>query len=304
MDESPKIDALLSHARDCPICGGRPVGRSFPYATRFNDWNFGFLKCGNCKSVFVEPVPDESTFSRMYAKLAYHDRHYGGREDAEHFEYSESVKLLMQHIEPGAAVLDYGCGRGGFLKALRSQGFVPVGVEFDQDAALFAADHTHCEVTSVEAFNSSSQVPRFEAIHLGDVLEHLPNPALILKHLLKLLKPGGVLFVEGPLETNPSPVFWAAKIFGNVKRLVKPTLLPDDPPTHLFRTNADAQKAFFARVNPSLSVRHWEVYETGWPYESGGFAKRSIAVFAIFMGRRSFAGATFGNRFKAILVHT
>ena len=303
MDESPKIDALLSHARDCPICGGRPVGPSFPYATRFNSGHFGYLKCGKCNSVFVEPVPDESTFSRMYAKLVYHDRHYDGSADAEHFEYSESVKLLIQHIEPGATVLDYGCGTGGFLKALKSQGFVPVGVEFDRDAAQFAADLSHCEVTSVEAFNTVSQVPSFEAIHLGDVLEHLPDPAAILKHLLAFLKPGGVLFVEGPLETNPSPVFWAARTFGAVKRLVKPTFLPDDPPTHLFRTNADAQKAFFARVDPGLRVCHWQVYETGWPYASGGFAKRCIAMFAIFMGRRRFAGTTFGNRFKTILVH-
>jgi SAM-dependent methyltransferase len=294
---------LLVQARDCPICGGRPVGPSFPYATRFNREHFEYLKCGHCKSVFVEPVPDYPTFVRMYAKLVYHDHHYDGEECAERFDYDESVKLLMQHIEPGATVLDYGCGTGGFLKALSSNGFVPVGVEFDQDAALFAADHSQCEVISLEAFNTFSRVPRFQAIHLGDVLEHLPDPAVILKHLLELLTPGGVLFVEGPLETNPSPVFWAARTFGALKRLVKPTFLSDDPPTHLFRTDADAQKAFFARVNPKLSVRHWQVYETGWPYASGGFAKRNIAVFAIFLGRRRFAGATFGNRFKAILVH-
>ena len=87
-----------------------------------------------------------------------------------------------------------------------------------------------------------------------------------------------------------------------VKRVLKPTFMPTDPPTHLFRTGAHSQKVFFTRVDKSLSMRHFQVYETGWPYGSGGFVKRSIAAFAIFMGGRHFAGTTFGNRFKAILV--
>lgn len=244
-------------------------------------------------------MPDESTFARMYAKLAYHDRHYDGGEGV---DYAESVRLLRQHIEPGATVLDYGCGVGGFLKALKSQGFVPVGVEFDRDAALFAARNSNCEAMPVEAFGTLSRVPRFEAIHMGDVLEHLPDPGATLRHLLGFLKPGGILFIEGPLETNPSPVFWAARIFGAVKRLVKPTFVPDDPPTHLFRTNANAQKAFFTRVDYGLSMRHWQVYETGWPYASGGLMKRSIASLAVWIDGRHFGGTTFGNRFKAILV--
>ena len=117
MIEPPKTDVFLVQARDCPICGGRPVGTSFPYATRFNRGRFGYLKCGQCKSVFVDPVPDNPTFLRMYAKLVYHDRHYDGSECAERFDYDESVKLLMQHIEPGATVLDYGCGTGGFFES-------------------------------------------------------------------------------------------------------------------------------------------------------------------------------------------
>ncbi len=289
----------LSKARDCPICGGRPTGLAFPYATRFNAAYFGYLNCGNCKSVFVDPVPDAQTFAMMYAKSAYHDRYYDGGEG---IDYSESVRLLRQYVEPGAKVLDYGCGVGSFLKASGLQGLVPFGVEFDGEAALFAAKNTNCEVMTVEAFSKFPKASNFDAIHLGDVLEHLPDPAETLSRLLDCLKPSGVLFLEGPLEANASPVYWAARIFGKVKRVLKPTLMANDPPTHLFRTNACSQKTFFTWVDKSLSIRHWQVYETGWPYGSGGFVKRNIAAFAIFVGGRRFTGTTFGNRFKAILV--
>lgn len=289
----------LSMERDCPICGGRPTGPTFPYATRFNAAYFGYLKCGKCKSVFVDPVPDAQTFALMYAKSAYHDRYYDGGDGV---DYSESVRLLRQYLKPGSTVLDYGCGVGSFLKACGMQGLVAFGVEFDGEAALFAATNANCEVLTVEAFSKFTKTSSFDAIHMGDVLEHIADPAGALSRLLEYLKPGGVLFLEGPLEANPSPVFWVSRIFGTVKRLLKPTFMPTDPPTHLFRTSAHPQKAFFTRVDESLSMRHFQVYETGWPYGSGGFVKRSIAAFAIFMGGRRFAGTTFGNRFKAILV--
>ena len=289
----------LSKARDCPICGGRPTGSTFPFGTRFNAVNFSHYKCGNCKSVFVDPVPDPQTFAMMYAKSTYHDCYYDGGEGV---DYRESVLLLMQHLEPGAKVLDYGCGMGSFLKACSSQGLVPFGVEFDGEAAIYSAKNANCEVITVETFSRLNKTSSFDAIHMGDVLEHLPDPKETLSLLLDYLKPGGVLFLEGPLEANPSPVFWSARMFGILKRSLKPTLMANDPPAHLLRTNARSQKTFFTWFEKSLSMRHWQVYETGWPYVSGGIVKRSIAAVATFIGGRQFAGIRFGNRFKAILM--
>lgn len=293
------MDNHLSKARDCPVCGARPAGSTFPYATLFNGVHFDYLKCGNCKSVFVDPVPDAQTFERIYSKSSYHDHYYDGSVSA---HYSDSVSLLSQYLKLSTTVLDYGCGVGSFLKACSLQGFVPVGVEFDGEAARFAAQNANCEVMSVKAFSGLSPTPRFDAIHVGDVLGHLPDPSATLKHLLGFLKSGGFLFIEGPLEVNPNPVFWAAKIVGTVKRLLKPTFVSNHPPTMLFRTDAHSQKAFFTWVNNGLSMVHWEVYDTGWPYANGGLIKRSIASLAVLLGGRHFAGATFGNRFKAIMV--
>lgn len=286
-------------SRFCPLCAGKPTGLTFPYKTRFNDVHFGYLKCSKCKSVYVDPVPDALTFARMYAKSAYHDQFYDGSEGE---DYQESVRLLSKHLKPGLKVLDYGCGLGWFLKACKSHGFVPFGVEFNNDAAQFAAKNADCEALTVEAFSQLANSPIFDAIHMGDVLEHLSDPLATVSHLLKFLKPGGVLYIEGPLEINPSLVYWSALIFGVVKRLFKPTFLSSHPPTHLFRTDAAAQKSFFENLNPRLTMNHWEVYESGWPYVRGGVIKRSISALAVLMGGREFAGMTFGNRFKAILI--
>lgn len=287
----------MSTSRDCPLCGGRASAGAFPYVTRFNAVQFDYLKCGACSSVFVDPVPDSQTFAKMYAKADYHDLYYEGSEGG---AYSESVNLLKKYLPAGATVLDYGCGVGAFLKALAQEEFIPYGVEFDEDAARFAGQNANCETFSVGYFLALTDKPKFDAIHLGDVLEHLPDPAATLKQLLVYVKPGGVLFAEGPLEINPSPVYWAARLFGAVKHTVRPKFTASHAPTHLFRTSAKQQLAFFSRVEPCLDLKYWHVYETGWPYASGGAVKRAIGGVARLVSGKRLFGVTLGNRFRGV----
>jgi SAM-dependent methyltransferase len=289
----------LELPRYCPLCGAKAAGVSFPYATRFNNVLFKYLRCGGCQSVFVDPIPDHQTSVRMYAKYDYHDCHYKGIEGE---AYTKSARRLKQYLPAGSLVLDYGCGTGAFLKALNAEGFVPFGVDFDQAAARFAGENTGCSTLTVDEFEELSERLKFDAIHLGDVLEHLPSPESTLRELLSRLKSGGVLFVEGPIEINPSPVYWSTYIYGVIKRIIRPHFIGDHKPTHLYFTCAKQQMAFFTRVSPSLRLQHWQVYETGWPYDSGGFIKRVIASFANRLGGKQLFGSTFGNRFSGIFV--
>ena len=109
-------------------------------------------------------------------------------------------------------------------------------------------------------------------------------------------------FLEGPLEVNLSTVVWAARRFGSAQRLFNPSFLSRHPPTHHFRTDAKAQKAYLNRVKANLKMSHWQVYEIDWPYNSGGPVKRRIAALASLMSGWHFGEAIFGNRFKAILL--
>lgn len=288
-----------SRPRPCPLCGAAGSRSVFPFATEFNQRRFNYLACSGCSCVYVDPVPDQETFERMYAKSRYHDAYY---ETAEEDAYIDSARMLQGVLRPGARVLDYGCGTGGFLRALRSAGFVPFGVEFDPDAAEAASRKASCEVLTVEEFwRRDDEV--FDAIHLGDVLEHLPDPATVLGRLLGRLKSGGALFAEGPLEVNPSPVYWAASLFGWAKRVLWPGFVATHAPTHLFRASARQQLAFFFRVDNRLSLHAWELYETGWPYVHGGRLKKVIARVAVGVANGSRRLGVFGNRFRGLFIH-
>ena len=130
------------------------------------------------------------------------------------------------------------------------------GVKYDKEAAVYAANNADCLVSSTTNFHSQRNKASYDALHLGDVLDNLPEPAETLRELLAFVKPGGLLFVEGPLQTNPSPVFWAARLFGAVKRRVNQfsedrrrqriscaSMLPNNWP-------------FFTQVGPGLARLH------------------------------------------------
>ena len=283
--------------RPCPVCGGPSGKEAFPYTTRYNDITFDHVRCRCCASVFVDPIPGEDTFSSMYSKASYHDVHYI---DSKSVQYGASAKLLRYFLPAGSSVLDYGCGLGLFLQTLRSEGFSATGVEYDEDAATYAAKITGCPVLTAEDFMSKQNKPTYDALHLGDVLEHLPEPCATLRELLCFVKPAGLLFVEGPLENNPSLVYWTARLFGAVKRRLNEKFKDTSAPTHLLRVNATQQLALFARAAPDLSRLYWNVHETGWPYANRGGVRRTIAGAALLLGGTRVMDVTFGNQFRGI----
>lgn len=281
----------------CPLCNGAAGGSAFPYETFFDGQTFTYRRCTICSTVFADPMPSPATFAKMYAKDAYHDIGY---ENADLGWYRQSVKALIGTIGMGASVLDYGCGLGHFLVALKEQGFKPVGVEFDPEAAKAAAERTGCEVVTVDNFWRTHGNRTFDVLHFGDVLEHAPDPGPVVRKLLKHVREGGYVFMEGPLEANPSLVYWASAVFGAAKRLLRPGFVATDAPVHLFRTNARAQADFFTQRFPELKCIRLGVFETGFPYSQGGFVKRCIARAAKALNGRTLGGVPFGNRFRAV----
>jgi SAM-dependent methyltransferase len=101
----------------------------------------------------------------------------------------------------GRRVLDVGCGNGYLSKLLVDRGFRTTGIErrggytesFPQDVRLIEAD--------LEA-----GVPplgeQFDYILCADILEHVRDPALLLRQLRTLLVPGGCLIASLPNSGN------------------------------------------------------------------------------------------------------
>ena len=282
----------------CILCDSPNSIISFPFTIIFNNSKFDHRQCQDCHCVFIDPMPSEDDFQKIYQSESYHEEHYVGNDLS---EYVKSAKLLSEFINPDqSCVLDYGCGYGQFLKTLSDMGFKAQGLEFDEDACIKAEKYSGCNVKPISEFSNVNE-KSFQAIHLGDVLEHLPHPRETLKQLLGVLDEKGIIFIEGPLETNPSLVYWSAKLFGHIKKLLRLNEQLGEP-THLIKVNEKTQLNFILELNSRIHCLHWEVYETGWPYANNGFLRGLIAHAAIFLGGRRFFSSVMGNRFKGIFI--
>lgn len=287
--------------RVCPLCGGRPDGIAFPYRTVWQGHDYSYVRCSDCGCTYLDPVPGRADLAEMYSRENYHDLHYAEiRADG---RYRDSARLLRRWCGDRNSLLDFGCGNGSFLIAARREGFDGTGVEYERTAIESAARRSGAPVLTFSEVRASGR--RFEIIHLGDVLEHLPSPQDAMLELRQVLAPRGIFFIEGPLESNPSLVHFVARTVKDAKRKLGIDTPGHVAPTHLMLVDRSAQERFLTRAL-GLRCVHFAVFETGWPYRLEqqtprrpvAFAKAVIGSVAIAV---SWVVRGWGNRFAAIL---
>ena len=117
----------------------------------------------------------------------------------------------------GARVLDVGCGAGILSEALAREGADVVALDLAPELIDIAQLHLlesglkiDYRLQSVEAL--AEEVPAtFDAITCMEMLEHVPDPASVLRACASMLKPGGKLFMS---TLNRTPLAFAVAIVG------------------------------------------------------------------------------------------
>jgi SAM-dependent methyltransferase len=122
---------------------------------------------------------------------------------------------LLSDLKPaGGHLLDVGCGSGDFLAFVQAAGRWKIsGLEPNAAAARAAREGRGLNVKIGQLPDATLPARSFDVITLWHVLEHVPNPAVVLADVRRLLKPEGVLIVGVPLgdsvEANWFKANWA-----------------------------------------------------------------------------------------------
>jgi SAM-dependent methyltransferase len=127
----------------------------------------------------------------------YRRHHAGTRRPGFVFCEPERTTLFRAWIGSGKDVLDLGC-RDGALTAAYLEGNRVVGVDVDR-SALAQAERRGIETVWADA---DEPLPfddeRFDAVVLGELLEHLRFPGEVVTETRRVLRPGGLLVGSVP----------------------------------------------------------------------------------------------------------
>jgi len=254
----------------CPYCHNTSYSPSFLPSTRFNNKTFTYLKCGACGVIYIDPLPDAADYAKMYPP------DYQGGVNAKiledkyiklpglRFTYGFQFDLLRKHGEKKLKLLDYGCGHANFVLNARHDGFACDGTEYNEEhVGILKKEIPSGNFYTITEFLDNKDL-KYDVIRLSNVLEHLDDPNQILHQLIDKLNPGGMLLIEGPIETNFNPAFLVRKMYFSSMNKIKKGYVADHVPTHITFTNAQNQLSFLNKFG--LQVLEYKLGESTWPF--------------------------------------
>lgn len=151
--------------------------------------------------------------------------------------------LIKYYGYDAKKILDVGCRVGVLSKFLMDLNYDVVGAEvvpeFIEDGKKNGID-----IRNEDARNMSFKDNSFDAVFCRDMIEHVPDPYKVFNEIIRVVKPGGVVFLIGPIEPKPSVpshhVSWktldvAINAFNsNLTRSIYFGLIEDEPVTNKF----------------------------------------------------------------------
>lgn len=259
----------------CPLCNHQGSRPSWLGSTFYRGREFPYVRCVSCGSLYCDPMPDEQTLAVMYGP----DYATSFTEDPGIDDPKEAHRVVQWlRKRDGGTFIDYGCGAGLLLVEALKLNWRAIGVEFVNEVANEVAQRTGARVVS--SVGELAGGPHADALHLGDVLEHLTEVNRQMPEILGLIKPGGLLLAQGPLENN-------ATLFTLLVRLgrrLRPSARTEMAPYHVMLATAEGQRTLFRRFG--LEELEYNVREVAWPAPSrltfsDTLRPRAVALFVI-----------------------
>jgi SAM-dependent methyltransferase len=247
-------------------------------------WNLRICPRADCGLLWLDPMPLEDDLAKAYQNYYTHERQsppasvskrvvrflgegylagrYGYRQAATGFlkkcagllvyvaplrRPRLDFRLMHLRVEPGARLLEVGCGNGEMLQVLQDAGWLAEGVDFDPAAVAIARGRgLQVRLGALESQRYDNDM--FDAVTSSHTIEHIHDPARFLRECHRILKPCGRLAVVTP-NTHA---------LGH--RYFRRSWLHLDPPRHLYLFNPHSlrrllEQAGFQKIRIWTAIR-------------------------------------------------
>lgn len=180
----------------CPACGDIKT-RAFPASRATGRIVAGCKACG-CHWLTNAPSAEAALAAQAYDRDVYESYVNAKRDVRLDRDYRSTLSRIGALTESGGrALFDIGAGAGDFLDLARTNGFEPHGNEFAQGAIEMAKERTGIDL-HVGDLATVDGSDLYDAVTMWCVLAHVPEPDGLLRNAWRVLKPGGILFLQTP----------------------------------------------------------------------------------------------------------
>jgi len=149
--------------------------------------------CRRCDLLYANPAPDRESLETAYRDAAFDASNESRYASLSYASYLPRITACLPDRE---GALDIGTGDGAFLEQLLRHGFTNVsGVE--PSAAPVATAKPELRALIRQApFRSADFAPNsLRLVTCFQTIEHVPDPFALCQDALRLLRPGGALFI-------------------------------------------------------------------------------------------------------------
>jgi SAM-dependent methyltransferase len=175
-----------------------------PTTDKFGTALSDLVRCTSCGHRQTEPMPADAVLESAYADAASDD--YVEEESGQRETARRALARIEHHLVPEGSngaprarrLLDLGCWVGFLLAEASERGWEAVGVEPSQFASQYARERLGLDVRTGDLLTSPLPLGNYDAVVMGDVIEHLPRPGEALNRMAELLRPSGIAWLALP----------------------------------------------------------------------------------------------------------
>jgi SAM-dependent methyltransferase len=153
--------------------------------------HYRLVRCNTCGLIRSDPIAPPAVLSKLYQQSTFT---YNEEVANLKYTYGHYLAELKKYAVQKSAILEIGCGNGFFLEEALAQGYQHVqGVEPSRMAVLGASPSVQpnilCDMMRPGLFTPE----QFDVVCMFQVLDHIPDPGILVEECFKILKPGGLV---------------------------------------------------------------------------------------------------------------